>query len=621
MGIAIYLFEAKSIQSYLARSGRLKDVVNASNYLAKMIDDGDGSDLSKLMKSSGLYEKSDLSGSQKGSDGIHFFRVKGGSFYCWSDNKANLQKLRRCWTLYFQACFPGMAYTDALEEGEDFHKTLSKAFESMTRNFNSPSVLLPFGTAVCQSTPRTGMASVECKRNRGKNEYSDLANVRLRSQDENANDYLYSQTIPEIFYDRIERLSDYFFRYTDNNPQKSRDIALIHLDGNGIGQILMTLKKSLENKSSDEYSKNMRQFSEMLEKITQNSMRSAMKDILNGEPGDFLFRPLVLGGDDVTLLLEPRFAYDFVISFCKSFYKYSKEEIGKNKVLSEALKKANVRPYLSASGGILFNKIAHPFFNSISIVEGLAEKAKQLTKYKPDLNDYTDSEKNELCRLYNSENTDSLNNTMLYSAVGVFRMSSASAISSGELLSNNRHADYENGSVITTGDCVYFVNRDEFEEVMRDRMLTLEDIRDFVSVRERGNSYGTNLSKLIGRIRKMTGYMMNGNSQEQRREELILKKNFPKHESDDDGRGVYSEYSDLLKKAFFAWNHISFGQPDDKNLQIIRKVCGNASHDYMASVNDDILVAYHFINEEHQSAEYLAKKKAGMMTEKESVNE
>ena len=88
----IYLFEAKSIQSYLGRSGRLKNVVDVSDSLSNLIDEYESSKLCAVMREADLLKNSDLL-SEGPKDGIHFFRAKGGSFYCWSDNPELLVRL------------------------------------------------------------------------------------------------------------------------------------------------------------------------------------------------------------------------------------------------------------------------------------------------------------------------------------------------------------------------------------------------------------------------------------------------------------------------------------------------------------------------------------------------
>lgn len=53
-----YLFEAKSIQSYLFRSGKLKDVISASERLDRLIDNHPTSVLAHVIEQCGL--ESDL---------------------------------------------------------------------------------------------------------------------------------------------------------------------------------------------------------------------------------------------------------------------------------------------------------------------------------------------------------------------------------------------------------------------------------------------------------------------------------------------------------------------------------------------------------------------------------
>ena len=76
----IYLFEAKSIQSYLGRSGRLKNVVDVSDSLSNLIDVKEDSKLGQVMNTAGLLDKSDLADTGKKDALIHFTRAKGGSF-------------------------------------------------------------------------------------------------------------------------------------------------------------------------------------------------------------------------------------------------------------------------------------------------------------------------------------------------------------------------------------------------------------------------------------------------------------------------------------------------------------------------------------------------------------
>ena len=693
MAISIYLFESKGIQAYLGRSGRLADVVTVSDALANLINDNEHSDLALVLNESGLLEKSDLldSNNDNESNDIHFFRKKGGSFYCWSADRNILCNLRTVWTLYFQNTFPGMAYTDSLvtdtkadcQINNDFHNLLNKAFSEMTGNFNRPSVMLPVASPVCQSTPRTGQIAVREERYKNRNEYRDLTKERTKFllEDRHCNrryftEYLYDKTIPEKIPQAssektsqenndtpaeyrnayIQKLINYSRTITDDTAS-ARDVALIHLDGNGVGQTLMALKTSLKDKDGSVYSKRMSKFSEILENITGGAVKDTMEAIIRkaGTKDNFFFRPLVVGGDDVTVLIEPRFAYDFVINFCKNFYKKSKEAINhkdnKDAItpIADALQKAGKPAYLSASGGILFNKISHPFYNSLRIVEGLAEKAKRLTKYIPENSDYTEEDLARLNMIIGDKpqekpdtRLDSIANNRLYSAVSVMRMSVASTVDVEGLITSSRHRRISD-TEYTTGDTVYFVNNDEFDPSNQpgvsgensgtgnnhkseqnkklsadiqnelNKVLTLEDIIDFVNT-SNDRTREINLSKLMGRIRKITGHIMNSNQIELERELTMLHKNLV---TDEDSDTLYNEFLALLSRTIFTFDRFSFhaGSKDGEDI-IIRKVNGNSR--LKATILDDLLIAYHFINEENQTAEYRKQRAEKLKASKEN---
>ena len=81
--IHCYLFEAKSIQDYLFSSGKMRDVVTASERLDNLIDSNQASLLYAVLDSAELdhdlleLEKEETEGC------IHFIRCKGGAFYAY----------------------------------------------------------------------------------------------------------------------------------------------------------------------------------------------------------------------------------------------------------------------------------------------------------------------------------------------------------------------------------------------------------------------------------------------------------------------------------------------------------------------------------------------------------
>ncbi len=606
----IYLFEAKSIQAYLGRAGKLRNVVEVSNALAGLMDDSEKSMLFGVLEKAGLAGESDL-GLRKleasGNYRIRFIRAKGGAFYCWSDSPELLRKLRTWWLLFFQEAFPEMAYCDALVTDDDkdlkvqkgdFHGLLKAAFSALQQSASTSPVPFPRATAVVQSTPRTGSAAVRTKGG----EYQDLPTVRIRQmllsgRYDWLQDRLYGKALGECTdqYEVINCLKDTFDSFSRSRSEN--DIALIHLDGNGMGQILMKLREHLKDRDRDDYSAEMRRFSEMLEDVTLRAVRKATGEMLSragfsvDRPDRVpVFRPLVVGGDDLTVLVDPKYAYDFVIDYCREFRQASQDEIQKNGLLQKVLADGGLPLYLTASGGILFNKKSHPFFNSIRLVEGLAERAKKLTKLRPGDGDYTPDERSRICgELYNGAVDGS---SRLYSAVAVFRMSTAAAtLNVDSLIRAGRTRTFtgSENTAISTGDCVYFVCRDEFADVRaRDRILTLEDIRDAVTAGDERTR-----SKIFAGLRQITGHMMNGDVDEWQREFRLM--------ANRDYLENVEEVAERVNRWVYAWSRMNFASPDpgsDRGLED-RFVRPAGEHDGTVrkfSVLDDLIVAHHYIS-------------------------
>lgn len=615
----IYLFEVKSIQSYLGRSGRLKNVVDVSDSLSNLIDERDDSKLGQVMKTAGLFDKSDLANPNKKDALIHFIRAKGGSFYCWSDKPELLERLRSFWLLYFQEAFPEMAFTDTLTIGnEDFHELLEKAFKKMQTSRNDCPVTFPCATAIVQSTPRTGSPAVISVKGQ---EYKDLCTVRIEAETNfwALTCQLYEKAVgPNEVWENtpvsIKKLISDFRKFSDGDSD--HDIALIHMDGNGMGQTLMVLREALKSESREKYTEEMRKFSGLLDSITVSSVQEALSDILEKAQGKpkakgMILRPLVIGGDDVTLLIEPCYAYDFAVKFAAAFYRNSQDSIAQpeNTVLRNALSKEKLPLYLTASGGILFNKKKHPFFNSIRIVEGLAEMAKKLTKLKVSLDGASPEEREALTAMYEPGKTAAeLSNKKLYSAVAVHRMSLSATLNAESLVNT---ATVSAGGKLITGSNVFFVNPEEFPANVRGKILTLADIARIMELGDDREKYELAMSAIAGRIRRITGHMMNDDTAEWKRELTLFRKNVKSGGDGDTEAGsrnpntkiIMEAISDFMNRLIYAAGRLNRSVEDSGNyISFFVRNAGSSGKKF--TIFNDLVIANHYINENYDAGSF-----------------
>lgn len=98
-------------------------------------------------------------------------------------------------------------------------------------------------------------------------------------------------------------------------------VAVVHADGNAVGRFIAQLLESAP--ASDESAAVFRRFSQALARATEEAAGEAVREVLVGDlersgaargVGDTLpilkARPIVLGGDDLTIILPARLAFD-----------------------------------------------------------------------------------------------------------------------------------------------------------------------------------------------------------------------------------------------------------------------------------------------------------------------
>ena len=143
-------------------------------------------------------------------------------------------------------------------------------------------------------------------------------------------------------------------------------IGVIHIDGNSMG-------KRLKNKELSE----LRQFSIEVEKIITKTMNEVTKEIvelidkkdlkwLSLKDGKLPFRPIIIAGDDITLVAEGTLAV------------YIAEEILKR--LSDSKRVLPDGKPLYACAGIMIVKSKYPFYRAYKYAEALCGEAKKTAR-------------------------------------------------------------------------------------------------------------------------------------------------------------------------------------------------------------------------------------------------
>jgi len=156
--------------------------------------------------------------------------------------------------------------------------------------------------------------------------------------------------------------------------------AVVHADGNGLGQIFLRFDQYIgtppQGESKNIYYINMlRRFSIELEEVTEKSFCDALcvlePKAKRGQHKSMLpIIPLVLGGDDLTVICDGSYALEFTRVFLQQFEYYSR--------ISETISQLTNQSGLAACAGVAISKAHFPFSNAYTLAEQLLKSAKQV---------------------------------------------------------------------------------------------------------------------------------------------------------------------------------------------------------------------------------------------------
>ncbi len=162
-------------------------------------------------------------------------------------------------------------------------------------------------------------------------------------------------------------------------------LAVIHADGNGLGEIFLKFHHHLQaigvtsehpNRSYINY---LRKFSIALDICTERAFVTALSAFKPDSSGEIPVVPLILGGDDLTVVADGKYALPFIQRFLQAFEQetqYSQAEV--DDIIPQIAEKALGIGRLSACAGVAVVKPHFPFSVAYELSEALMKSAKQV---------------------------------------------------------------------------------------------------------------------------------------------------------------------------------------------------------------------------------------------------
>ncbi len=359
------LFELNSIQSYLFSSGKLRDMVGASELLDQLTNgSSEGNLLDAVLDAAEMKER------------IQFSRRAGGAFYAFSEDAEAIADLRRLWTLAVQQTAPGLSYSIAEGEGADHARAFAAARDNLRRDASRIKAAFPVPAPVAHRVPRTGRVAVALQKSR--EEWLDAPTRCFKAYANPAKAGFLRRFSPEEAGLRwqdwpldMEGEGDQPFPFKGDDHA----IALIHADGNGLGQLLMTLRKAVQKEGKD-FIETYSRLSRLIEQGTQAAARAATTEVLvRYHNGDQCLpaRPLLLGGDDITVLVRADLALEYIEVFSRVF----EEETAQ---LLAGMAIDGLPDKLTLGFGVVFMRASQPFHMGIELCEQLMAEGKKRAK-------------------------------------------------------------------------------------------------------------------------------------------------------------------------------------------------------------------------------------------------
>ena len=154
---------------------------------------------------------------------------------------------------------------------------------------------------------------------------------------------------------------------------EDRRVAMIHADLSGLGQMFQDAGNCAQS------IKEMHEIAETIEKAIEAAAQAATKEVLiPAAKGDILpARPILLGGDDITILVRA----DLALRFCQKLLEEIEKETEKQfKEFGKTHPHFKRRAPLSACAGIVVANAGMPFLLTHALAEDLCKLAKKTAK-------------------------------------------------------------------------------------------------------------------------------------------------------------------------------------------------------------------------------------------------
>ncbi len=363
----LYGAAVQGIQSFIFQTNALREIAGASELVeqicTKLFAEAIGSNVETLL-----------------NDNNAIVTAAGNIKYVFDDEE-DCKKLVLKFPKIVMGFAPGITISQAVVKIEgEIEKEHIDELEHRLRTQRNKSIR-PFdiGLMAMNRSRKTGLPAVEYD-NKEK-EYRDLGvvlkNAAIQSEDKESP--VYGRIVENFFGKGTKvKLALDFKKITSSESKDYSWLAVVHADGNNMGIAIQKLAEATHNLKGKSFIEVFRKFSLALDNSTVTAANMAYTEIIKNQKDKAKyppFRPIIIGGDDLTVVCRG----DLALPFTKLFLQHFVDETKANfKSVSEKVK--FFKDGLTACAGIAYIKESYPFHYGYNLAETLCGEAKKVAK-------------------------------------------------------------------------------------------------------------------------------------------------------------------------------------------------------------------------------------------------
>jgi hypothetical protein len=356
----LYGFTIYSIQSYIFQTNKLKEIAGASELVEQICT----TEFAEIFKKDFEGFKNDT----------HAIRNAAGNIrYLFDETQFELcKRVVREFPKTVLELAPGVQIGQAvveLDKKPEF-SDFECLEELLAAQRSNPIRPVDLGYMAINRSRRTGLPSCEEKDKDGK-PLDKATSLKLAEKSSRVSKLFFGS-----FFDK-ERITTDVEKIVSSKNSNYSWLAVIHADGNNMGKVLKSLKNE-ETKERD-YTTVSKLFSQLLDLSTREAAFKAFDKSLppkNKVDGIIPFRPIIVGGDDLSVVCRADLALNFTKAYLEEFKKQTEINFTKESFTSD------LKNGLTACAGIAYIKVNYPFHYAVDLAEKLCGHAKRVAKSK-----------------------------------------------------------------------------------------------------------------------------------------------------------------------------------------------------------------------------------------------